>query len=54
MSIYRNTNINTEPEILGIKTKGDEIKDIKDKTEKQDFENILKPSKIHNEYFQKK
>ena len=37
MGIYPNT----EPELLTIKTKDDEIKDLKYKTEKHDYENAL-------------
>ena len=47
-------NLNKEPELLKIKTKEDEIKDLKYKTEKHDFENILKSLKIDNEYYEKR
>ena len=47
-------NINNEPELLKIKTKDDEIKDLKYKTEKHDYEKIIKLLKIHNEYYKKK
>ena len=40
--------------MLKIKTKDDEIKDLKYKTEKHDHENILKSLKIDNEYCKKK
>ena len=50
LSIYPNT----EPEILGIKTKDGEIKDLKYKTEKHDYENLLKSLEIDNEYCKKK
>ena len=43
-----------EPELLKIKTKDDEIKDLKYRTEKHDYENILKSLKIDNEYYKKK
>ena len=43
-----------DPEILPIKTKVDEIKDLEDETEKHDHENILKSLKIDNEYYKKK
>ena len=42
-------NFNNDPELLKIKTKGDEIKILKHRTEKQDHENILKSLKIDNE-----
>ena len=32
-------NLNNEPELLKIKTKEDEIKDLKFKTEKHDYKN---------------
>ena len=53
MSTYPNININIEPELLKIKPKDDEIKDLKYKTEKHDYENILKSLKIDNEYYKK-
>ena len=43
-----------EPELLKIKTRDDEIKNLKCQTEKHDFENILKSLKIDNEYYKKK
>ena len=49
-----NPNLNNDPEMLKIKTKDDEIKDLKYKTEKHDHENILKSLKIDNEYYKKK
>ena len=51
MSTY--PNINNEPELLKVKTKDDEIKDLKYKTEKHDYEIILKSLKIGNEYYKK-
>ena len=42
-----------EPELFKIKTKDDEIKDLKYRTEKHDHENILKSLKIDNEYYKK-
>ena len=47
-------NLNNEPELLGIKTRDDEIKNLKFQTEKHDHENILKSPKIDNEYYKKK
>ena len=46
-------NINNEPELLIIKTRDDEIKNLKYQTEKHDHENILKSLKIDNEYYKK-
>ena len=42
------------PELLKIKTRDDEIKDVKYQTEKHDHENILKSFKNDNEYYKKK
>ena len=47
-------NLNNEPELLQIKTRDDEIKNIKYQTEKHDHENILKSFEIDNEYHKKK
>ena len=47
-------NLKNEPELLKIKTRDDEIKNIKFQTEKYDHENILKSLKIDNEYYKKK
>ena len=52
MSGYPNTN--NEPELLKIKTKDDEIKNLKYQTEKNDHENILKSFKFDNEKYKKK
>ena len=52
MSTY--PNINNEPELLKIKTRDDEIKNLKYQTEKHDQENILKTLKIDNENYKKK
>ena len=38
MSTYPNKN--NEPELLKIKTRDEEIKNLKDQTEKHDYENI--------------
>ena len=43
-------NLNNEPELLKMKTRHDEIKNLKYQTEKQDHEKILKSLKIDNEY----
>ena len=47
-------NLNNEPELLKIKTRDDEIKNLKYQTEKDDHENIFKSLKIDNEYFKMK
>ena len=39
-------NLNSDPEILKIKTKEDEFRELKFRTEKHDSENILKPFKL--------
>ena len=52
MSNYPDLKI--EAELLKIKTRDDEIKNLKYQTEKHDHENILKPLRIDNEYYKKK
>ena len=47
-------DLKNEPEFLKIKTRDDEIKNLKYQTEKHDHENILKSLKIDNEYYKKK
>ena len=47
-------DLKNEPEILKIKTRDDEIKNLKYQTEKHDHENILKSLKADNEYYKKK
>ena len=47
-------NINNEPELLKIKTRDDEIKNIKYQTERHDHENILKSLESDNESYKKK
>ena len=42
-------NLNKEPELLKIKTRDDETKNLKYPTEKHDHENILKSFKIDND-----
>ena len=49
MITYR--SFNNDPELLKIKTKVDDIKDLNYKSEKHDHENILKSLKIDNEYY---
>ena len=52
MSGYSNTN--NEPQLLKIKTRDDEIENLKYRTEKHDHENRLKSLKIDNEHYKKK
>ena len=52
MSTY--PNINNEAELLKIKTRDDEIKNLKYQAEKHDHENILKSLRVDNEYYKKK
>ena len=47
-------NLNSESKLLNIKTKDDEIKDLKYKTEKHDYEKILESLKIDSQYYKKK
>ena len=46
-------NLNNQPELLKIKIGDDEIKKLKNQTEKHDHENIIKSLKIDNEDFKK-
>ena len=52
MSTY--PDIKNEPDLLRIKTRDDEIKNLKYQTEKHDFENILKSLKSDNDYYKEK
>ena len=52
MSTY--TDLKNDIELLKIKTKDDQLKDLQYKTEKHDFQNILKSLKSDNEYYRKK
>ena len=47
-------DLKNEPELLKIKTRDDEIKNLKYQTEKHDYENILKSLKSDNQYYTKK
>ena len=47
-------DLKNEPELLKIKTRDDEIKNLKYQTEKHDHENILKSLKVDNDYYKKK
>ena len=47
-------NLGSEPEKLNMKTRDDEIKDLKYKTEKRDYENMVKSLKNNNDYYRKK
>ena len=49
MSTY--PKLKNEPGLLKMKTRDDEIKNLKYQTEEHDHENILKPLKIYNEYY---
>ena len=52
MSTY--PDIKTEPELLKIKLKDDQLKELQYKTEKHDYENILKNLKADSEKYKKK
>ena len=45
------SDLKNEPELLKIKTRDEEIKNLKCQTEKHDFENILKSLKSDNESY---
>ena len=47
-------DLKNEPDLLKIKSRDDEIKNLKYQTEKHDHENILKSVKVDNEYYKKK
>ena len=47
-------NINNEPDLLKIKIRGDEIKNLKYRTENHNHEKILKSPQIDNENYKKK
>ena len=47
-------DLKNEPELLKIKTKDDQLKELQYKTEKHDYENILKSLKVDNDYYKKK
>ena len=53
MSTYPNLN-ESEATLLKLKTRDDEIKNLKYKAEKHDHEKILKSLKFDNEYYKKK
>ena len=46
-------DIKNEPELIKIRTRDDEIKNLKYQTEKHDHENIIKSLKVDNEYYKK-
>ena len=52
MSTY--PDLKNEPELLKIKTKDDQLKEVQYRQEKYDYENILKSLKVDNEYYKKK
>ena len=47
-------DLKNEPELLKIKTRDDQLKELQYKTERQDHENILKSLKIDHKYYNKK
>ena len=47
-------DLKNDVELIKIKTRDDEIKNLKYQTEKHDHENILKSLKVENEYYEKK
>ena len=56
-SVYQMTtypDLNKQPELLKIKTRDDEIKNLNYQNEKHDFESILKSLKSDNEKYKKK
>ena len=53
MSVYPNLK-SDDVELLKIKTKDDQLKELQYKTEKHVFENILKSLKSDNESYKKK
>ena len=53
MSTYPNLKTD-DVELLKIKTKDDQLKELQYKTEKHDHENILKSLKVDNDYYKKK
>ena len=52
MSTY--PDLKNEPELLRRKSKDDQLKELQYKTEKHDFDNILKSLKVDNDYYKKK
>ena len=46
--------MNGDAEFLKVKTKNDQLKELQNKTEKHDHENILKSLRIDYEYYKKK
>ena len=52
MSTY--PDLKNEPELLKIKRRDDEIKNLKYQSEKHNHENLLKSLKVDNEYYEKK
>ncbi len=54
MATFGNLNKEIEADLLTVRQKDVDIKDLKYKTEKHDYENILKSLKSDNEYYKKK
>ena len=48
------SNLTNDRELLRIKTKDDQLREVENKTVKDDLENILKSLKYDNEYYKKK
>ena len=46
--------MNNDPELLKIETKDDEIRNLKYKTEKRDWDKKIKSLKVDNDYYKKK
>ena len=46
-------NLNNEAQLLKVKTKGDEVQEMKNKTQLYDYENILKALKDDQEKYKK-
>ena len=49
-----NSDINGDPELLKVRTKDDQLKELQYKTEKQDYEKLLKSLKVDKDYYKKK
>ena len=47
-------DLKNDVELLKIKSKDDQLKELQYKTERHDYENILKSLKVDNEYYKKK
>ncbi len=54
MTTFPKLNKEIEADLLAVRQKDLDIKDLKYKTEKHDYENILKSLKSDNEFYKKK